>query len=116
MSKKFAYIILLTLGILSFFFIKDKFSRKHSGYKLRYSLYSEQTKSSKSPLHYAYFYNVNNEEDELSHAIKANVSLFFFITFILNAVLIINKSKFRFLVRNLFFGSPTYLAIRNFRI
>ncbi len=116
MGKKLAYIILLTIGILSFFFIKDKFSRKHSGYKLRYSLYSEQTKSSKSPLHYTYFYIVNSEEDELSHAVKANILLFFFTTFILNAVLIINKNRFRFLMRNLFFGSPTYLAIRNFRI
>ncbi|MBI3518477.1 MAG: hypothetical protein HY062_03860 [Bacteroidetes bacterium] len=116
MSKKTIYIALLIMGILSFFLIKDKFSHKHHGYKLRYSLYSEQTKSSKIPLHSSFFYTVTNEEDELSHPVKASILLFVLASFILISGLILIKLKLKFLAKNLFFGAPTYLAIRNFRI
>lgn len=115
-SKKTIHIIILIIGILSFFLIKDKFSHKHYGYKLRYSLYTEQTKSSKNPSHSFIYYTVNNEEDELSHSVKSNILLFFINSFILTSGLILIKLKLKFLTKNLFYRAPTYLSIRNFRI
>jgi hypothetical protein len=116
-NKKNTYTIFLIVGLLSLFFIKNKFSHKHNGYKLRYSLYTDQAKSSKSPLNYAYTYTINNEEeDELTHLCKSPIILYTLPLFSLKANPFICKVKFAIYSIKLFLGTPTYLAIKNFRI
>lgn len=114
MNKKNIYTILLIIGLLFFFFVKNK-SSSRSEYVSNYSQYSDQTKCSKSPLLYSYFSIINNEEeDELSHISKFKLLSFYQILFFLKPN--INKIKFKTFTTHLFFGTPTYLALKNFRI
>jgi hypothetical protein len=112
-NKQKVYSILLIIGLLYFFFAKNKFSSKSEGAN-QYSQFSDQIKSVKSPSLYFYFCCADSEEDdELSHVSKSTILLFFLHTFILKSIIIFSKIKFR--VRSTF-GIPTYLRLKNFRI
>lgn len=86
-------------------------------YVAQHSQYSYQGKNTNSPAQYSYFFNINNEEeDELLHISKATVLLIFLSSFLLKSNLISSKIKFETRPITLYFGIPTYLTVRNFRI